>query len=98
VSHGPAGRSGDPNPFDDYRSAGDPMVRLFGTYGWADIGLFVVGVVASVLARGVALVPPLVLGVAIDAVFNSDAPFGLPLVPAGWLPATTVGQLWLSAG
>jgi ATP-binding cassette subfamily B protein len=98
VSHGPAGRSGDPNPFDDYRSEGDPMVRLFGTYGRADLHLFVLGVVASVFARGVALVPPLVLGVAIDAVFNSDAPFGLGLVPAAWLPATTVGQLWLSAG
>jgi ATP-binding cassette subfamily B protein len=36
--------------------------------------------------------------VAIDAVFNSDAPFGLPLVPTEWLPATTVGQLWLSVG
>jgi len=93
VSHGRE----DPGPFEDYRSEGDPMARLFGTYGRPELHLFVLGVVASVLARGVALVPPLVLGVAIDAVFNSDAPFRLPLVPAGWLPATTTGQLWLSA-
>ncbi len=74
MSHGQRGN--DPNPFDDYRSADNPMVRLFSTYGRADIHLFVIGVVASVLARGVALVPPLVLGVAINAVFNGDTRSG----------------------
>ncbi|WP_435361513.1 ABC transporter ATP-binding protein [Haloarchaeobius sp. DFWS5] len=76
------------------------MVRLFTEYGREDGWLFVLGVVTSVIARFVGLVPPLVLGVAIDAVFdlNADVPYRLPLVPQAWIPTDTVAQLWLSLG
>ncbi|WP_435335161.1 ABC transporter ATP-binding protein [Haloarchaeobius sp. TZWWS8] len=74
------------------------MVRLFSTYGRDDIHLFVLGLLTSIVARFVGLVPPLVLGVAIDAVFNQNAPYRLPLVPAGWLPTDRLTQLWLSVG
>jgi len=73
------------------------MVRLFGEYGRPDLHLFVLGLVTSVLGRSVGLLPPLVLGVAIDAVFAGDAPYRLPLVPVAWLPTDRAAQLWLSA-
>lgn len=78
--------------------AGDPVGRLFGRYAAGELWLFVAGVIASILGRGVSLVPPLVLGVAIDSVFNDSAPYRLPLVPPELLPAGRVAQLWLSVG
>ncbi len=78
----------------------DPMVRLFADYGREDRWLFAVGLVASLFSRLVALVPPLVLGVAIDALFtpSTETAYRLPVVPDGSLPATPEGQLWLSLG
>ena len=74
----------------------NPMYRLFVEYGEGQRRWFVLGVVTSTAARALALVPPVVLGVAIDAVFH-EGEFDLPLVPAAWVPTTDVGQFWLSA-
>ena len=73
------------------------MARLFRQYGRPEWHLLATAVVTSLLGRTIALVPPLVLGVAIDAVFVGDAPYTLPLVPAAWLPTTRVEGLWFSA-
>lgn len=40
--------------------------------------------------------PPLVLGIAIDAIFVDTEPFSIPVVPDAWLPATQSGQFWFS--
>ena len=72
------------------------MVRLFTEYGRENLPFFVVGLIASVLNRLVGIVPALVLGVAIDAVFFQNTAYALPLVPTAWLPATISGQFWLS--
>jgi ATP-binding cassette subfamily B protein len=74
------------------------MVRLFSEYGRPHLGLFVVGLLASLFGRTAGLLPPLVLGLAIDAVFPAtpNAAYALPLVPAAWLPTTRGGLLWLS--
>jgi ATP-binding cassette subfamily B protein len=74
------------------------MVSLFATYGRPHLSLFVLGMLASLVGRTVGLVPPLVLGVTIDALLTGSAPYRLPLVPAGWLPTTPAEQFWLSAG
>ncbi|QCJ45952.1 ABC transporter ATP-binding protein [Haloprofundus sp. MHR1] len=76
------------------------MVRLFSDYGQKDRWLFVVGLVASLFSRLVALVPPLVLGIAIDALFTpgTETAYRLPVVPDGSLPSTPEAQLWLSLG
>jgi ATP-binding cassette subfamily B protein len=74
------------------------MVSLFSTYGRPHLPLFVLGLLASLVGRTVGLVPPLVLGVTIDALLTGSAPYRLPLVPAAWLPTTSTGQFWLSAG
>jgi ABC-type multidrug transport system, ATPase and permease components len=81
----------------DYRENVDhPMWRLFVEYGHGNRRWFVVGVLTSVAARGLQLVPPIVLGAAIDGVFG-DAPYTLPLVPGGLLPTGEVSQFWFSA-
>jgi ATP-binding cassette subfamily B protein len=73
------------------------MRRLFDEYGRPEWHLLAVAVVTSLFGRTVALVPPLVLGVAIDAVFVGGTPYTLPLVPSAWLPTTRLGGLGLSA-
>jgi ATP-binding cassette subfamily B protein len=73
------------------------MRELFTDYGRPHLPLFVLGTLASLVARTVGLVPPLVLGVTIDALLTGDATYRLPLVPAAWLPDTDLGQFWLSA-
>jgi ATP-binding cassette subfamily B protein len=73
------------------------MVRLFDQYGRPEWHLLALAVVTSLLGRTVALVPPLVLGVAIDAVFVGNAAYALPLVPPELLPTTRIEGLWFSA-
>ncbi|WP_276259795.1 ABC transporter ATP-binding protein [Haloglomus litoreum] len=78
----------DESVFDRYRADVDrPMRRLFGTYGRDRRGWFVLGVLANLVAQFASLVPPVVLGAAIDGVFGVGQ-FQLPLVPDGWLPRT----------
>jgi ATP-binding cassette subfamily B protein len=85
----------DPLTFD---VEGDPLRDLFARYARADWPLFAVGVLTSVLGRVASLAPPLVLGVAIDATFNDEVPYALPLVPAEWLPTTQSAEVWVSVG
>ncbi|WP_372912630.1 ABC transporter ATP-binding protein [Salinigranum sp.] len=72
------------------------MTRLFAQYGRPEWYLLALAVVTSLFGRTVALVPPLVLGVAIDAVFVGNTTYTLPLVPAAWLPTTRIEGLWFS--
>ena len=93
------GLDGDEDPFEAQRAnAEDPMWRLFGEYGRPNWPQFAVGVLASVTARLLDLVPPIMLGVAIDAVFRDETAFSLWLVPDAWLPADAAGQFWLTIG
>ena len=86
------------DPFEEQRdNAEDPMRRLFSVYGRPNVRTMVVGVVASVAARLLDLIPPIVLGVAIDAVFR-DEPFSLWLVPEAWIPADETAQFWVLIG
>ena len=87
------------DPFEEQReNVENTMKRLFVEYG-RDYPLPVtVGILASVVARLLDLLPPLMLGIAIDAVFRDDAAFSeqvpLVLLPAEWLPATQTDQFW----
>ena len=85
------------DPFEEQRAnAEDPMRRLFDEYGRPNTFQFTVGVVASVFARLLDLLPPVLLGLAIDAIFRNDKAFAPWLVPAAWIPATENGQLLLT--
>ena len=80
-------------PFDAYRERVDrPLTRLFVTYGRDRLGWFSLGMVANFIARIATLVPPLLLGVAIDAIFVGGEDFSVPLVPDAWLPTGEVAQ------
>ena len=83
--------------FDRYRARVDrPLARLFDVYGRPEWHWFAVGMVMNVFARVASLLPPLVLGAAIDSVFTGDAPFTLPGVPAAWLPNTDAAEFWFA--
>ena len=75
------------DPFEEQRErTANPMRRLFAEYGRPYAGQFAVGVLASVGARVLDLLPPLLLGLAIDAIFLDTRPLDLPLVPDVWVP------------
>ena len=84
------------DPFEAQRErTANPMRRLFAEYGRENAPQFTAGFAASVVARTLDLLPPLLLGITVDAVFLSQRPFVLPLVPAAWLPTGRTGQFWL---
>ncbi|WP_089649658.1 ABC transporter ATP-binding protein [Halobacterium sp. NMX12-1] len=83
--------------FDEYRDRVErPLGRLFREYGASEWPYFAAGMVANVVARVASLLPPVVLGAAIDSVFTGNAPFDLPLVPAAWFPTEEVAVFELS--
>ena len=91
------------DPFEEQRErASNPMRRLFLGYGRNYAGYFGVGLATSFVARILDLLPPVLLGIAIDAVFRNDIAFDarLPLswLPEAWLPATQAGQFWFTVG
>ena len=89
----------DSDAFEDEREQVDrPMWRLYAEYGGDRKGYFAVGLASSILARVLDLLPPLLLGIAIDAIFLEESAFSLLFVPDAWLPDTQSGQLWLTGG
>ena len=89
----------DENSFEKERERVDrPMRRLFAEYGRDHASYFSVGLVSSIFARLLDLLPPLLLGVAVDAIFEPDIPFSLWLIPDAWLPGTDSSQLIFTTG
>ena len=89
----------DEDAFEDARERVDrPMWRLFTDYGKGQRLAFLVGLVSSVFARMLDLLPPLLLALAIDAVIEGNTSYNLLFVPDAWIPGGTTGQLWLTAG
>ncbi|MGB9952156.1 MULTISPECIES: ABC transporter ATP-binding protein [unclassified Haloarcula] len=89
----------DDDVFEDARERVDrPMLRLFTGYGRGQLGAFVVGLCSSIVARMLDLLPPILLALAIDAIFLQETEYGLFLVPDAWIPSGQGPQLWLTAG
>jgi len=89
----------DSDAFEDEREEVEaPMRRLFAEYGRDHAAYFAVGIGSSVVSRVLDLLPPLLLAVAIDAIFLGDTAYSLWLVPDAWLPTTPEGQFWLTVG
>jgi ATP-binding cassette subfamily B protein len=85
--------------FDEQRERVDaPMRRLFGSYGRDEWNWLTLGVLASVGAHGFNVIPPFLLGVAIDSIFRAERAFSLPLIPDSMLPTEPGPQFWFSAG
>jgi ATP-binding cassette subfamily B protein len=89
----------DDDPFEDQREGTEnAMRRLFAEYGRENAGPLAVGTLASLVARFLDLLPPLLLGIAIDSVIRNNSTFGLAFVPQSWLPESNIGQFWLISG
>jgi len=87
------------DPFEDQRAAVEnPMRRLFAEYGRENWVAFAAGLAGSMVARALDLLPPLLLGLAVDAIFRDGTAYTLPLVPQSWIPPTQEGQFWLTIG
>ncbi|WP_144800074.1 ABC transporter ATP-binding protein [Halorubrum depositum] len=89
------------DPFEEQRDKiENPMKRLFLAYGRDYLPQVSVGILASVFARLLDLLPPLMLGIAIDAIFRGEAPFNeqipLVLLPDAWLPTAQTDQFWFT--
>jgi ATP-binding cassette subfamily B protein len=90
------------DPFEDQREeVENPMKRLFREYGTDYLPQAVVGVIASVFARVLDLLPPIMLGVAIDAVFLDTVDYAEAFPLGGGLiapivPESQTGQFWLT--
>jgi two-component sensor histidine kinase len=75
-----------------------PVLALLREYG-SEYGHFAaLGVVVHLLSYLPGQALPVVIGLAFDAVFASERPFALPLIPQAWLPTTARGQLYVLAG
>ncbi|MCO8246782.1 MULTISPECIES: ABC transporter ATP-binding protein [unclassified Haladaptatus] len=97
------------DPFEEQReNADNPMRRLFFEYGGENRFAFVVGVLSSFFARVLNLLPPIILGVALDSLIKNEKPIPYSKALAGQVPflstgaarhivpATTQGQFWFS--
>ena len=89
------------DPFEAQReNIENPMRRLLFEYGrpyWFSV---TVGIVSSVFARALDLLPALMLAVAIDSIFGDEAfhkQVPLVLLPEEWLPADSEAQFWFVA-
>ncbi|MDS0473546.1 ABC transporter ATP-binding protein [Natrinema sp. 1APR25-10V2] len=92
------------DPFEEQREeVENPMKRLFLEYGSNYLGAATLGVIASIAARILDLLPALMLGVAIDAVIRQEIgyveafPIGGGLI-APYVPEARMGQFWLTIG
>ncbi|TMT85425.1 ABC transporter ATP-binding protein [Haloterrigena sp. H1] len=92
------------DPFEDQRAdVENPMKRLFLEYGVNYVGAAVVGVIASVGARILDLLPPLMLGIAIDAVIRQEIAYAAAFPVGGgliepYVPDGRLAQFWLTIG
>ena len=86
-------------PFETYRDGVDrPLFRIFTRFGRARWPIFLLGLVFNVVQRTASLLPPFILGIAIDATFNGTQPYTLPLVPSAWVPTERPAQVLFTFG
>ena len=85
------------DPFEEQRERVDDSIRrLFEEYGRDNTFEYSVGIFGSLFARVLDLIPTLMLGIAIDAIFTQEEAFSLFLVPDAWIPTTQTGQFALT--
>ncbi len=87
----------DDDAFEEQRARVDaPIRRLFDEYGrdhWLPVAG---GLLSSIGAHFLVLVPTYVLAVTVDAVFLQNQAYALPLFPDAWVPSSRLDQFWLS--
>ncbi|WP_232700707.1 ABC transporter ATP-binding protein [Halobacterium wangiae] len=76
--------------------SGNVVWQLYTDYADGSRRYAVIGTVATLVGRAMGLVPALVIGLAVDAIFLAERPYALPFVPAGLVPEDPTGQLYFS--
>ena len=76
--------------------SGDRLHELLLEYGGSYKRYLGIGSAFSLGARWMELVPVLMLAIAIDSIILDERPYALPLVPDGWIPGSTMDQLYLT--
>jgi ATP-binding cassette subfamily B protein len=90
---------GEEDAFEEQRDrVENPMRRLFAEYGRPNAPQAAVGILSSIASRLLDLLPPLLLGIAIDTIFLDERSFSLWLFPEAWTPEEPVAQFWLVVG
>ena len=83
--------------FDVYRERVErPLYRLFTEYSTGRVRWLILGMMGNIVARSASLLPPVVLGAALDSVFQDTSAFTIPFFPSAWIPATDTAQFWFS--
>jgi len=89
----------DDDPFEEQReNAENPMKRLFLEYGAENKLAFVVGLVSSIIARLLDLLPPVLLGIAVDSIFRDSRQFALGPVQLHRYASDPESQVILASG
>ncbi|MFC7068619.1 ABC transporter ATP-binding protein [Halobaculum lipolyticum] len=87
------------DPDEQPGSWGDnPIWRIYRTYGRGSSGYALSGAAFTVVGRLFGLVPALVIGVTVDAIFLAERPYRLPFVPESVVPTAPADQLLFSIG
>lgn len=76
----------------------NPVWQLVSTYCRPHLHYISFSILTMLIAQVFWLFPPVVLGVAFDAVFLGNEAYQLPLIPDAWLPQERGEQFWFSAG
>ena len=85
----------EPEDGPDRRSR-NVVWKLYTEYAAGGRRYAVVGTVATLVGRAFGLLPALVIGLAVDAIFLAERPYAVPLVPGDVIPADPIGQLYFS--
>ncbi len=84
--------------FDVYRERVErPLYRLFTEYSEGRIRWLILGMFGNIVARSASLLPPVILGAALDSIFQDAGEYSIPLFPAAWIPEGDTAQFWFSA-
>lgn len=70
--------------------------KLYTEYAAGGRRYAAVGTAATLIGRALGLLPALVIGLAVDAIFLAERPYALPIVPERAIPNDPVRQLYVS--
>ena len=84
--------------YEEYGDGRNPMLALVGEYVMPYRVLFPAALVVHVLYAAIAVVPPYLIGIAVDLVSEGSDSYSILLVPPAWLPDELRDQFLLTVG
>ncbi|MFW6435838.1 MAG: ABC transporter ATP-binding protein, partial [Halovenus sp.] len=78
------------------RRPGNVVWKLYTEYATGGRRYAAIGTAATLVGRALGLLPALVIGLAVDAIFLAERPYALPFLPESAVPNDPVWQLYVS--